>query len=148
MKTADEIMALVPTEYMSDNERAALRAAVEQIVRERDAHAKASSGNYEAFCSATERAERAEQEVARLQQDVVAAIQALERAEQDNKLTRALLEEKTLTNQQLNEALEHAEQEAAELRALLTDMCGRYHLRGCDCKACAAIDAALGEKNG
>ena len=69
--TVDEIMALAPTEYMSDNERAALRAAVEQLVRENFTLAAGQCivdgglvmGEYgNGVCTMKERAERAERE--------------------------------------------------------------------------------------
>lgn len=138
LRQADEIMALALTwarEVRSStfshpaatDANDALRAAVEQLEAKKNAYRT----GYE---KATKRAER---------------------AEQDNKLTRALLEEKTLTNQQLNEALERAEQEAAALRKALeriVGMCG--DVDRCACGRPTGIPAivmcansALGEKN-
>ena len=49
--TVDEIMALADAFRKSGSveDENALRAAVEQIVRERDAHARASASNYAAL---------------------------------------------------------------------------------------------------
>lgn len=49
--------------------RATLSAAVERVCRERDAHAKASAGNYEAFVSAASARDRAEREAAENKRD-------------------------------------------------------------------------------
>ena len=122
--TTDEIMELADDWRISGSIEhwEALRAAVEQLVRERDAHARASASNYAAFQIAANARDRAEQEREsfyidyrmKCDEETKALHVKLERAEQER--SRAISELLTMTNR-----AERAEAEAAALRELLKE---------------------------
>ena len=123
MKLADEWYAHGQTSHSGIEEKyAALRAAVEQIVRERDAHAKASASNYAALQIAANARDRAEQEREsfymdyrmKCDEETKALHVKLERAE-------SLQKEWAEAAHRCKERCERAERERDELRALLEE---------------------------